>query len=327
MMTRKKLQGLLAASLYEDLSPAEQRELQAGIKEDPDLADDSRKFQALVARISEEESSWQGDLLPALQEQITQAKPARRGLWRMPLVGASAFCVLLVVLGLSVFRSPSEAPKHANPLDAVMAQALEGMETDYLGALEDLEEALRANPGNARAGDVQLLIADLEFRHGQRYGQAYAAYLLAREKYPEAWRNDAQNTARLNLLDEAREQQYASLYALDAARLRDGDTAFGALETVVARYPGTLAATEAVGEMCSMLTQTEAEQDQIQILETAKARCTEAAAIAQINLALGDRYWQDQHDADKARAAYSEVAQEGPSMLAQVAENALSTLP
>lgn len=332
MFECRKVRGLIAAALYEPLAPAEQARLEAHLGRCAVCRREAESLGALVRKISTPPADFQGDLLPAIREQLSANEYRRTGYswrWAVPLAA-------MLVLGLSVVAGVRLAPSgtapqmvkvEASPVEMTLVEARKAMKSDFAGARGLLQRALAEYPEDARAGDAQQLLAELEFSHGQRYKEAYAAYETLRTRYNSTFAANPESVFRLNLLDEARAADFEPLYAFDTARSSTGD-AVKQLEKVVSRYPGTLVASLGVNAMVDTLVQESPgdAQTRAAALETLRGRCTDPMAAAQVNLALGSLYWEQMHDAEKARPVYAAVADSPHAILAQLARRALSEI-
>ena len=205
-----------------------------------------------------------------------------------------------------------------------MAEAQTLAIQDFTGAVALLEKTVRTHAEDPMAGAAQLLLASLEFEHGQHYAQAYAAYDVARQRYPQAFSRQPENVRRFNLLDETRAADYQPLYRLDAAR--ESSQPIERLEALMAEYPATYVAGRAVEEMCSVLQKEEPGVTAMAALEQAQDRCSNPLAVAQLHVALGDAYWGELHDSGKARDAYTAAIQTGHVALARLAQEGLSRI-
>lgn len=325
MWKRKRIEGLLAASVYEPLTEAEQSEVDAYLAQHPARARELAELQRLSCAIPVYETPFTGDLLPGLRERIRTESAPRRWPWAIPMAVCAA--VLLLLAQPAVYRQvvtvqPGIEPL-TSPMEQMLSQAQALSKKDFPAAIALLETAVRTHPHDPLAGAAQLLMADLEFAHGQRYAQAYAAYAAARTNYPQQW-GKPEHVARFNLLDETQAAQFEPLYQMDAAAARAAQ-GLAPLEEVVARYPGTLVAQRAVDVMCQTVAE-EGHPGLVASLEQLRECCTNPTARAQVELALGDAYWTERGDAEQARAVYTQVRQNASGVLEQIAEASLSDL-
>ncbi len=323
------MQGLMAAALYEPLSGCEQAELEAYLARHPALQREFKELQGLKQSIPVSHTEFTGDLLPALRGQIQQAS-AHRFVWGRWLLSAGLGAAVLALCLMPFFRV--SAPSGTEPMTvkvAPMAQAMELARVlapqDFPKAIAHLESALKSYPEAPEAFDAQVLIADLEYNQGERYAQAHEAYDRARRRFPEQWGRDPQPVLRFNLLEESKAADYEPLYQLNVA-MNKSERAAAHLEQVMARYPGTLVALRAADAMLDTIRRDEPELSMASALEQARECVSEPAARAQLTMALGDVCWKEMGDANCAREAYRSVQENGPAVLAQLAEENLLEL-
>ena len=328
----RKMGGLIAASLYEPLDAAEQEALDGHLAWCAHCQRDASELRLVVEQVPREEIPFTGDLLPALRGQLAQA-PARRPFPALRVTAFAASILLLAVVSGVGYWSGAGFPDHepvvlaASPVEAALAKAHKLAKRDFMAAREALQETLAAYAGDPRVGEAQAALAELEFGHGQRYAQAYAAYTALRSEYPETWKQNPENVLRFNLLNETREADYEPLYALDAARGGTADP-FGQLEELASRYPGKLVAALAVEAMGALAGGPDGPDSVLRTaaLEEACERCTNPIAVAQIRMALGDLYLQQFNDPASARECYSVAADSDSQDLARLGQDALALL-
>lgn len=329
-LSNEFFEALMAQSLYEPLSAEEQARLDAHLAASPESAAEYAGLQALVAAIPQGPLSIDVDLWPALQQRV---RPAVRRRFHWSLYAAAA--TLLLVVGANVARialpnsaAPTAPVASASPLAPRLAQAEQrAANHDFSGALKELQAVLAEAPQDPVAGRAQLALAELEFDHGQRYAEAYAAYTALKSKYPETWNTSTRNADRLDLLAEAKTDGFESLYALKAAR-NSGSDAFAQLERVAARPNMPLLAALAIDAMRELVGGPDSTHgaDKAKALETARLRCQDPVAAAQIQMALAEVHWKDLHDPARARDLYGEVAAGGQPLVADAARAALAKL-
>lgn len=331
-------QGLLAASLYEPLPPEEQLLLEDALAESGLLRADRRLLQGLVSDLRDTVPPLDIDLLPAVRAQI--ARENQRPMpfaWRRVAVPAfAAAAVLLVMVSLATRSlgvstpSPADAPTQiamasASPLGALLAEVQPVLERrEYGNAVRALREGLAAHPADPEAGAATLLLADLEFSQLQRYEEAYSTYESLRSQHPAVFTNNPGAIQRFDLLAEARTEDFAPLNALNAA----GES-FDALERVVALYPNKLVGALAMNTMQRLECADKSAEEpasEIAALESVRERCSNPIALAQVNLSLGELYWNAQQNPGKAREAFLAVTASGHPDSAQLARQALAQL-
>lgn len=328
-------EGLLAASLYEPLSPDEQAFLEEALAASEPLRNDQANLLQLLSDLEGTVPPLDIDLLPGIRARLSQSETqpmpwAWRRL-RYPAMAAAAAVLLTVSLwNLRTVDAPVETPatmlaaNAATPLGAIV-QAVEPVlaRREYGNAVRALREGLNAHPGDAEAGTATLMLADLEYSQLQRYDEAYNVYENLRTQYPAVFSAHPEAIQRFDVLSESRNDGFSPLYALNAA----GDS-FDALERVVAQYPNKLVGTLAMNTMQRLECADSAAEpaSAIAALESVRDRCTHPVALAQVNLNLGELYWNAQHNPAKAREAFLAVTASGHADSAQLAKQALAQL-
>jgi hypothetical protein len=141
---------------------------------------------------------------------------------------------------------------------------------------------------------------------------------------------------RRDVLTESRNKDFAPLYALDAARRQSGPDRFAQLEHVVSLYPATFVATLAASDMCRNISgdaglsgteQASAQpQNRLAALEQAKSRCGDPVAVAQLNLEIGNVYWNQLQNPALAVQHYDLAAKSGNATLARLATDQRSAV-
>jgi len=332
----RRFRGLIAASVYNDLSQKELQTLQEHLDSCTSCRSQAHALNRLAAFIPITAPVLDQNLWPAIRRTVRRAsernyRPLRLA-WRAGL--ALGLCVAAagaVTYGLhrtyntdgaTVVTGAGAPPE--NDLAAVSEMI---KEHDYVAAYRQLEKALQANPGSPLAAEAQVQLADIAYSKLNWYPEAYEAYdRLVRDH--SKFCSLTECISRHELLDEARTLDYAPLYALDAAR-RAGDNSFSRLESVLARYPGTLVASLAAEDMARQSLDQGADpagKTHVAAMESAKGRCTNPVAIARLKLEIGHIYMRELNDAAKARSFYTEVANFEDKTLATLAEGSLAAL-
>ena len=336
---RRKLEGLLAASLYEELDDPDRRELDAAVSADPDLCAAVEAFTKLVAAIPQERPPLDRDLLPSVRARLSERRIISVPKPRL-VAAAVACCVLLGLFaylmsadlgGDDAGAPPSSA--FASSLVSALDEAQRCEETgDYARAFALLSDAVEGYPDDPLAGEAQYQLASLYFDQG-RYPQAYEAFTKLKVEYPGAVAADPERARAVadirDLLDEARQYNYAALEAYDAA-CRERGTAIAALEDVIAAYPlSPRVAERAILEMGRRIAAAEFDPGtpdvRLRALELARARCTKPVAVAQLDLVIGDIYRDEMRDFAVAEDHYRKAAE--VPVLARRAKEALDALP
>jgi hypothetical protein len=330
MFECRKVGGLIAASLYEALTPPEQDLLDTHLAKCAGCRREADSLGTLARAIPVYPVEFHGDLLPVVRQRLSETGRSTRWFgwrWAVPMAGALMLALVLGARLVPAARTPETVVVVASPLEITLVAARNLAKSDFTAARALLKKSLAAHADDPRAGEAQLMLAELEFDHGQRYREAYDAYETLRLRYNDTFAANPQCVLRFNVLDEARAADFDPLYALDAARNSSGDPV-SHLEKVVSRYPGTLVASLGVDAMAQAVGHAEAVnvETRAAALETVRECCSDPAAIAQINLALGDLYWEQLHDPAKARPLYTEVAECPHTPLAQLARLALAQI-
>ena len=331
------MRGLIAASVYNDLPQKEFQTLQNHLHSCDACRKQAAALNRLAAVIPVNTPTLEQDLWPAIRRAVRRASERNHAPLRLSWGTSLALGLCLVATGAvtyGVYRAYNNTDGATvvagpgipleNDLAAVSAMV---KDHDYVSAYRRLEKAIQANPGSPLAADAQVQLADLAYSKLNWYPEAYEAYdRLIREHSQVGVITEC--ISRHELLDEARALDYAPLYALDAAR-RAGENSFGRLESVVARYPGTLVASLAAEDMARQSFKqgaAPAGEDHIAAMERAKGRCTNPVAIARLKLEIGHIYMRELKDAAKARSFYAEVANFEDKTLATLAEGSLAAL-
>ncbi len=334
MFERNKIEQLLAVAAYEPLSTADQAWLDRKLKKYPeyrDLADDFRDLKEIMAA---DAPAFRGDLLPAVRAELREAPLRRRRQWAALSMGLAASAVVaaggvFAAYTLNTTPAPLQQVQEASAMGQAIAQAQALSAAGEFRAVQVLRDAIAARPEDPRAGEAQLLLADLEFGHGERYAEAYASYDALRARYSGTWSEHPECAERFALLADARHEEFRPLYELERAR-RDG--AFESLENIVARYPNrelAFAAIDAMRETAGAL-ESNGSAFEVAALEAVRSRCSDPIALAQIDVTLGNLYWKELKDTDRALDLFCGVSEAAPVQLAQAAavgRDALGTCP
>ena len=344
-MRCRKVRGLIAASVYGDLAQGEQVELEGHLASCPACRAQAAALERMTAAIPIEAPRLAEDLFPAIQRRLreTQAESAARQVW-MPWRYAvpAGVCVALLVFisyvavnrpALQDLETPSSEVALADELSPVQCALDEAdrlaQQHDYTTAYRALKQAVDEYPDDASVAEAQLRRADIAFSVLKWYPEAYDDYEAIADRYPAVFASSAESIHRRDLLAEAREHDYASLHALDAAR-RDGDNRFAQLEGVIGRYPGTFVASAAAEDMARVVagmdTAKEGGPERLAAMERARDKCTNAIAKRQLDLEVGHIYDREMNDPAKARECYDQVVKSDNSVLARLARQSLAEL-
>ena len=339
MMGCHRVRGLVAASVYEDLSEKDQRVLDRHLASCAACRSEAEAFAELAAQIPDVRPELACDLAPDLRRRLDEegVKTGGRGL-RGAFAGAS--CVLLVaIIGAGVLLQRSPGPTTASDpgkmsfVEAKLAEAEtllnEAHEPDPMGAYRMLAQAVERYPEDPVAGEAQIRLADLAFDELGWWEEAHEAYQTLRRDYQEVLEaNKATVVFRLNLLDQARKVNYESLNRLEAAK-RSAE-AFEELETVLAQYRATYVASLAAEEMARLVCETypfdTGAYTLVEALEEARDYCTDPVAVAQLQYEIGLVCWEQLNDFERARDLLQEVAESEDQALSQLASACLASL-
>ncbi len=324
MRSCRNMQGLVAASLYETLSESEQSELEAHLAHCPRCAQEKENLALFVGEIPTTAPSFAGDLLPSLREALRdEAVSRRQGRWTVLSFVTS--CAVFGVVGLYWFSGGAGAPlpgPDRSPVSLALEEAgLLSKSGKEMEARQVLENALAYHGDGPTAGVLYLEMASLEYAAFRRYEESYAIYSKVRDEYADVWAQcHGALKDRYDLLAEARDSGYEALYAIDAARSL-GEDGIPRLETIMARNPGRAIADEALETMVAVI-----EDDGVTGLETLRSRFTNPVAVAQLDVRLGEQYWQEENNPDRGRELLESVAQGPHEVPARMAAAVLARL-
>lgn len=345
--TREDFEGLMAEACYQTLSPDDEAALTAWLGENPEARQEFEELKSFTQMLPRETSVFTGDLLPALKQEIAAqssrpnvvAGPQRWFRWQMAAGLAAAAVLVVMLLQLQLPDSKGGNTGNHPVQTASMTPAAEALKEvgsllgaqDFKGAYRTIRDTLATNPKDkASAGELQFLLANLEFSQFQQYDRAQEAYeTLKHEYWDTAWRDHPQSATRLDLLAEAAQEDYASLYAIRRAVER-GDAGFADLEQVLAGHAGgdSLVAALAVDSMRQLAGGLDTPDSAFEVAayEAVRRRCTNPVAIAQLNHTLGEMYWTTIDDRAKAADLFEQVAESGHPQLAGAACERLDQL-
>jgi len=344
MLNCRRVRGQLAAALYDDLKPAERYQLDAHLSQCPACLREFQSMQKLLGVLPAGAPALDVDLMPALRGKLRAADargrvvPFRRPRLVWSGLTAAAAVLLLTVVGLTAYQQGGPgAPEQAvlSPLQQRMQMAERLVhERDYAGAYRLLQESVNKSPGAPEAGLALARCAEISFRNLNWYQESFDIYERLARDYPAVYANDPNCISRHNCLIETRDNEFAPLYALDAAR-RDGEDQFARLEKVVGQYPGTFVAAMAVEEMAKVAALELASKDpgavndgnvHLAALVCAQDRCNNPIAAARLKLELAHIYVRELHNPGKAKDFYREVIESGNVELAGLAQESLARL-
>lgn len=339
---RRKFQGLIAASLYESLPGPEQLELEHALEKSADLRRDAQDLRFTRDSILDDAPVLDVDLLPLLHarlaEQPARPKTSNRLVW-------AAACLVAMVLGAAIILRADRADPVSPMFDSTsvvegphskLTQALQEADRlvadgDTVRAYRLLQATVKARPADPRIQDAQLLLGDVAFELGE-YDVALAAYdAVVSLYYRSGSTNPAQHRVvqRRELLAEAARDNFASLNAVTIA-MRDRGNELSGLEQVIADHPGTFVADLAAESMGFVMMDGIDAGDMrtayLRGMEHAKSRCTSPAAIALLDLKIGDVYRDDFQDFTAAERYYQNAESSDAPVVAKRATDALGSL-
>lgn len=350
-----KARGLLAASVYDDLSEQERRWLRGHVERCARCGMRQAEFETLKEYIPVSRPVLEHDLLPALKSRLSETKrqtapsestlraPSQPGQWRLAVSGA--LCVLAlgifalqtagpVELGGASPQSQEASASGLNEQEAVWTQMEQRLQArDFTGAYQFLEETLENEKMQPWAAEARLILADLAYDQLQWYDAAFGSYSEVVQNYRhvlEAEERLADVVTRWNMLAEARKNDYASLHALHAAT-ESGGGGFEALEDVVARHPGTFVASEAVRAMAHLASENNAGEfrehgEMLAALSAAREDARSPIVKAQVDYEIGQHHLTQSGDREKARELLLTVSQSDEEALAERARSSLAVL-
>ncbi|MCC6795668.1 MAG: hypothetical protein IT366_11175 [Candidatus Hydrogenedentes bacterium] len=343
---QSRIEGLMAASLYEPLSETEQRELDEAIGANTRLAAEYDSLKRFAGNIPNVGLAKTPDLLPLVRGRLDEhSSPA----WGFRL--AYACTLVAVVAGASAVSW--KVYQHRNGYPAVQTAQGRGDVTlvsqsidqakvllakyDYTGAYDVLRRAVSHQPGDVHAGEAQWLALNCLVELKQ-YPDAYDACHQLFGDYRDWLETDgARMTEAMELrelLTEAKKVEFASLQELDVAK-RDRANTFAALERVAEDYAkfhgneqyalGNRIAKEMVAAIAQETgANINTPQGTLAAYEDARKRCTLPNAVALLDMKMGDACRDALSDPASAKQHYERAA-ENPVFVA-LAEKALKGL-
>jgi len=337
MLNKKRIQGLMAQSLYEELDERNAAELARALENSPELRHEYDELRQFTDALPAQSPDLNLDLTPLIRTRLQDAghpAPAHRYGWRM--AAFSAACVTLIAaFGYTMYQSARPAPtagvKVADTLSPVQ-QALQEAERlvqagRVTSAYEHLNNVLSSHPDEPLAPQAQRMMADLAYEELQRYEDAQKAYRTYRDAYRTAYTMDPNNqkiSRRLDMLAEAEKTNFEPLYAIHRARER-GEAALGELEQVVARNPSRFVAEEAMLQMARILApeNTDSKDGLLEGLQTARASCSDPLALDQFDYAIGRYLHEEFNDSAAARSHLEQAADSDDTRVAAAAKDYL----
>ena len=343
---QNRIEGLMAASLYEPLSEVEQRELDQAIGSNQDLSAQYESLKRLAGNIPNTGLAKTPDLLPLLRERLDERV---RPHWGYRLAYACA--VVVVMAGASAASwmmyqhrvgSPAVQTAQGRGDVTLVSQSIDQAKVflakyDYASAYSVLRRAVSHQPGDAYAGEAQWLAVKCAIELKQ-YPDAYDACHQLFGDYRDWLATDSTRMTEAmelrELLDEARKVEFASLQELDVAKRNRANT-FAALESVAEKYAQYHGAEQyALGDrIAKEMVAAIAEETGVKIntpqgtlaaYEDARKRCTSPVAVALLDMKMGDACRDALNDPTSAKFHYERAA-ENP-VIAALADKALKGL-
>ena len=339
-----KMQGLLAASLYEPLNESDQATLDTHLTGCAACREESARLEAFTKVCSSgvvppEVPAELGMRIRARivieREMIERRNRWRRLGWRFTFAcGMAAAAYLFIFTPISPFVGGGKsAPttvaqptpsvlESQNPTMAMLAKA-EELRTDhkFTEAYRMLKDLVEKNGSDPSLGEAQAALADIAFSDLKWYPEAQAAYDKLAANYPTVFSGNIQHVARRDMLAESSAKEFAPLYALDAARRQSGSDRFAQLEHVVSLYPATFVASLAAEDMCRNIAKDASVStgNRLAALETVRGRCSDPIAVAQLNLEIGNVYWNQLQNPARALEHFDLATKSGNATLARLA--------
>ncbi len=326
---KRRMHGLMAAAAHGGLESQEQQILEQYLARHPDAQREFEAMRHLARTLPAERIEPPIDLLSHIRTRLAESPPRAAGTpsWQLAAATAAGF-VLVGVFAYQIMSASVDAPSGKGGLLASSsmehliheASAL-SYQRDYANAQQVLKSVLSTYPSDphsleaknqlAAFGVQQQQLAEEYFEQSHRYHDAYEAYNVLKHEFPETFQADIRNADRLDLLDEARRVNYASLTELDAAKNKRSG-ALEALEQVIARYPAvpgsvspsmvaSLAADEMAQQVMNSGTLPGEGPEKLRALEQARNRCTAPMAVARLNIEIANYYLHEMNNVDKAR--------------------------
>ncbi|MCA1902953.1 MAG: hypothetical protein LDL53_12190 [Candidatus Hydrogenedens sp.] len=330
---------LIITACYEEIDDVEKKKLQTHIGKCQRCKEQYHQMIGFAKQIMQIQEVLYGEidvnninLLPQVMSKVTDSKsnvlitfrPARS----LALGMAVIIVMVTVVLG-SYFLYEISNIRNNNVALHIGNENAKNM--SYEGPLENqkekLKEIIKSHPGETIAGQALLMLADLEYTSSERYDEAHRLYSQLRQNYPRIFSSSQEAIYRYNLLEETKNENFKPLYALNSA-LSNKENPIRELEMIVSKYPGTMVANLAIASMidCVIEPTNQTPEKQIRALENLRGYLTEPSAVAQLNYAIGNIYWNQMRDVEKAKTYFQSVAHSESRPLHNLAYDALTQL-
>lgn len=328
----KRIEGILAASMYEPLLAVDRQRLDDHLDACPRCRETVRDLATLRRAIPATTPDLGGDLLASIRRELAAEAPCRVSMFRRHVSTVAAAAAVLVVATGSVYVASNSSDvtvpepvtaQRASQLDRTFAQVDRLMDAHFHSrAFVMLNDAVTRFPEDPRAAEAAQHAAALAFDELQWYPEAHATFRTLRDRFTPQFDSVPSNRIHLEMLEESvgPNGDYVALRSLDAARA-SGE--FDAYEKVMSQYPGTYVASRALDEMAAALG---GDQDRVAALETLAESCGSPVAVAQVKLALARTLDERGASRDRVRGLYVDAASSESVALASAAREALRAL-
>ncbi|HOQ33037.1 MAG TPA: tetratricopeptide repeat protein [Candidatus Hydrogenedens sp.] len=276
------------------------------------------------------------NVIPYIRDKVSKEKGKKTPLIQPKLqiaysLGAISLVLIYAFVNIFILQKQDKVGNNSASFTSLSSPE-QGIVTTYDGPLENqkdkLREFIKNNNGQSIAGQALLLLADLEYTSSEHYDEAYRLYSQLRSNYPNIFSSSPEAVYRYNLLDEIKKDKFKPLYELNSS-LANNDNSIKQLEKIVANYPGTMVANLAVSYMIDCISNSSNlnnPEQTIKALEDLKGHLTEPIAIAQVNYVLGNIYWNQKKDYEKAKTSFQYVVNSESKQLSPLANEALMRL-
>ncbi len=332
---------LIVSACYDEISDKEMSELKGHIKhcdkckeKYDNLFDFIYKLNHIQSVLNNTNVNEDINVLPYILNRISEKRDLTSPQFNPKLKLVYSFGIVFLVIVssiLSVYIFNRDRIEKNNTSSSLLSSNVD-TSLSYEGPLEKQKDKLRQiikeNRGKSIAGQALFLLADLEYTTSENYEEAYRLYSQLRENYPRLFSSTSEAVYRYNLLEETKRDNFKPLYALNSA-ITSHDNPIKQLERIITNYPGTMIANLAVSSMIECFGDTNSSQNSdknIRALENIKGYLTEPTAIAQVNYVLGNLYWNQMRDFEKARTLFQSVVHSDSKQLHSLANEALTQL-
>lgn len=335
---------LIVSVCCDEISDEEFSELQKHIercKKCKEKYNDLLLFSQKINRVKETlyntEISENINIIPDILDKVNEKKGNHLPLFQPKLKLSYSLGIIFLVFistfaSVSILQKKNTTTSNKSTLYTSLPFLDQRIDTPHDGPLENqknkLREFIKNNKGQSIAGQALLLLAELEYTSSENYSEAYRLYSQLRNNYPHIFSSSTEAVYRYNLLDEIKKENFKPLYALNSA-LASNDNPIKQLEKIISNYPGTMVANLAVSSMIDCISNSSNghnTEQTIKALEDLKGHLTEPIAIAQVNYVLGNLYWNQMRDFEKARTSFQSVIHSESKQLSPLANEALTQL-